>query len=412
MSYLQFLTRNLRWLSGGFLLLFFSSFGQTFYVALSTGHIRAAFDLTSGEYGSLYMLATLVSALVLPVVGQIVDRYSVVKVVVFTIVMLAGACLLMALSQSVWLLTVALFGLRLFGQGMMTHIALTTMGRWYEENRGKAVSVTSLGFNTGQVLLPVVFVIVAGFLDWRQSWMAAALALLLIAMPAIVALMRAERTPHSKGTTAASETGRQWTRSQMLRDPLFWLTTPGVLAPPFIGTGIFFHQDHILATRGWSLDLFAYGLVVMTTISIIASLLTGVVVDRKSAVVVLPLFLLPLGFGCLVLAFVTGPGALICFMALLGISMGITMALFGSLWPEIYGTLHLGSIRSFIMALMVLFSALGPGVMGWFIDFGVLLSTQFFIMGAYCLIAAMALWASSAKFRQRNIAFIKAQVTV
>ncbi len=412
MSYFQFLTQNMRWLAGGFLLMFFSSFGQTYYVALSTGPIRAAFDLTSGEYGSLYMLATLSSALVLPAVGQIVDRYSVPAVVAFTTALLALACMLVALAQSVWLLTVALFGLRLFGQGMMTHIGLTTMGRWYEENRGKAVSVSSVGFSAGQVAFPVLFVIAAGFLDWRQSWMAASLALLLIAMPAIILLMRVERVPKSETLAAAKETGRQWTRAEVLRDPLFWLTTLGVLAPPFIGTAIFFHQDHILTTRGWPVDLFATGLVVMTTISVITSLLTGVIVDRKSAVAVLPLFLLPLGSGCLALAMVAGPSALIVFMALLGVSMGITLAIFGSLWPEIYGTRHLGSIRSFIMALMVLFSAFGPGVMGWFIDFGVMLSTQFFVMGAYCLCAAAALAVSSLKFRQRRSAFSEAQATI
>jgi MFS family permease len=85
MQYFQFLKQNMRWLAGGFLLTLFSSFGQTFFIALSTGHIRKAFDLTSGEYGSIFMVATLASALILPFVGQIVDRFSVVKVTTYTV---------------------------------------------------------------------------------------------------------------------------------------------------------------------------------------------------------------------------------------------------------------------------------------------------------------------------------------
>ncbi len=401
MSYFKFLTQNLRWLAGGFLLSFFSSFGQTYFVALSTGPIRAAFDLTSGEYGTLYMVATLVSALALPFLGQIVDRYSVSAVSSFTILMLALACFVVAYAQSIWLLIAAMFGLRLFGQGMMSHVALTAMGKWYEENRGKAVSIASLGFSAGQALLPLAFVGLVSFLDWRLGWVVAGVVLVVVALPAIAALMRVERIPRGTASEPTVEKGRQWQRSEVLRDPLFWLTATGILAPPFIGTAIFFHQDHLLVQRGWTLELFAFGMVIMTVVSVISGLLAGAAVDRASAISMLPLFLLPLGAGCLSLALVSGPIALLIFMALLGISMGISLAIFGSLWPEAYGTRHLGSIRSFIMALMVLFSALGPGVMGWLIDAGVPLTTQFFMMGAYCLAAAALLAVSSVKFKRR-----------
>ncbi len=74
------------------------------------------------------MLATLASAMTLPFLGKIVDRYSIAAVGGATIFMLAMACVVLALSQSVFLLVLALFGLRLFGQGMMTHVALVAMG--------------------------------------------------------------------------------------------------------------------------------------------------------------------------------------------------------------------------------------------------------------------------------------------
>ncbi len=403
MSYLHFLGNNLRWLTGGFLLTAFSSFGQTFYIALSTGHIRQAFDLTSGEYGSIYMLATLASAMILPFVGQIVDRISVVSVSMITMIMLAISCLLIAIAQSQLLLLVALFGLRLFGQGLMTHIAITAMGRWYAENRGKAVSIASLGFNVGLILFPVIVVLLLRLFDWRQIWLGAAAVMVLVALPSIVLLLRVERLPQSVVTSSSIASGRQWTRSQMLADPLFWLTTFGVLAPSFIGTAIFFHQDYLLSTRGWPLDLFAWGLVIMTIISIISGLISGIAIDRYNSISLLPMFLLPMGLGCLSLAAIDAPIALLAFMALLGIGMGLTSSLTGTLWPEIYGTLHLGSIRSLVMAMMVLFSALGPGVVGWLIDFGVSLSTQLYYMGLYCAIATVALLYCSRRYQQRLI---------
>ena len=129
MKFLLFLRDNARWLAGGFLLTFFSSFGQTFFISLSAGNIREEYGLSHGGFGTLYMVATLGSALTLPYLGQIVDRYSVRKVAMFIVPMLALATVSMALSSHIVQLAVTIYLLRLFGQGMMTHTAFTAMGR-------------------------------------------------------------------------------------------------------------------------------------------------------------------------------------------------------------------------------------------------------------------------------------------
>ena len=405
MSYFGFIKTNLRWLLGGFLLTMFSSFGQTFYIALSTGHIREAFGLTSGEYGSIYMVATLASAIVFPFVGQIVDRLSVVRVVTITVVGLMLACLAMAKSQSIILLVLALFGLRLFGQGMMTHISITAMGRWYAENRGKSISIASMGFAAGQAFLPVTFVTLVAIVGWRDAWIVAAITMLVVALPSITALMWVERMPQSEAVGEHVGSMRQWTRAEMLRDPLFWITNIGVLAPPFIGTAIFFHQDFLLSTRGWPVELFALTFAWMTIVTVLSSLVSGWAVDRTSAVNLLPIFLAPMGLGCLVLAFVHAQYAIVLFMTFLGISSGMIAILHGALWPEVYGTKNLGSIRSLVTALMVLFSALGPGVIGWLIDFGVSLDSQFLGMAIYMFVASLTLLYCSREYDRRKLEY-------
>ena len=89
MQFLTFLRDNARWLGGAFLLTFFSIVGQTTFIALSAGHIRREFDLSNGDWGVVYMIGTLGSALTLPYLGQIVDRFSVRKVVLLVLPMLA-----------------------------------------------------------------------------------------------------------------------------------------------------------------------------------------------------------------------------------------------------------------------------------------------------------------------------------
>ena len=153
MSYFAFVRDNVRWLAGGFLLTFFSSFGQTFFISLSAGSIRSEFGLSHGEFGSVYMIATLASALTLSQLGKIVDSLSVSRVALIIIPLLALFAASMAFANSLVLLVLAIFGLRLFGQGMMTHNAITAMGRWYVAQRGRAVSVASLGHQVGEAAL-------------------------------------------------------------------------------------------------------------------------------------------------------------------------------------------------------------------------------------------------------------------
>lgn len=403
MQFLPFLRDNARWLAGGTALTFFSSFGQTFFVSLSAGGIRAEYGLSHGAWGSLYMLATLASAASLPLVGQSVDRYSVSRVTAATVIMLAAACFAMAWSTHVAVLLVVIYLLRLFGQGMMTHIAMTAMGRWYASNRGRAVSIAAIGVNIGEALLPISFVVFAAQFGWRNAWIAGALLLLLIALPGITAAMSSERKPQATDTVSAKPAVRDWTRAEVLRDPLFYIMLTGVLAPAFIGTTIFFHQVHLSELRGWPPEVFAASFALMSGMVICCALVAGQLVDKFSAVQLLPTYLVPLGAACLVLGQFDGHWSAFAFMALLGVSYGISTTLFGALWPEIYGTAHLGAVRSFIVATMVFATALGPGVTGFLIDADVSYPFQITLMGIYCLVVTF-LMIAAARIARRRIA--------
>jgi hypothetical protein len=89
-------------------------------------------------------------------------------------------------------------------------------------------------------------------------------------------------------------------------------------------------------------------------------------------------------------------------MVFLGISYGISATLFGALWPEIYGTVHLGSVRSITVSAAVLSTAAGPGLTGTLIDRGISLPTQMNYLGVYCVLVAAAMTAASAVLRRRD----------
>ncbi|MEE8308517.1 MAG: MFS transporter, partial [Gammaproteobacteria bacterium] len=177
----------------------------------------------------------------------------------------------------------------------------------------------------------------------------------------------------------------------------------GVLAPGFIGTTIFYHQNYMTALNDWPPQLFSQSLVVLAMTTVVFALASGAIIDRVGANRVLPFFLLPLSAACFAMA-ISGPAwSLFLVMVLLGISYGISSTLFGSLWPENYGVVYLGSIRAVTVSAMVLATAAGPGLTGTLIDLGIALPTQMIFIGAYCLLATGAMAIAALALRRRVV---------
>jgi len=401
---LAFLKENIRWIAGGFTLTFFSSFGQTYFISASISEWRAAFDLSHGEFGRLYMFATLASAMCLPFLGRLLDIVKPDRIIATVIPVLAAGALLAAYATSVSVLIAAIFVLRLFGQGMMTQIALTTTGRWFVAQRGRAVSLVVMGHHGGEATIPLAFAALTIAYGYRMGWTVAAIILLVVGLPFAFWCYHKPRVPLGQRSTEELELPelRSWTRGEVLRDPIFWLLLTGVLAPAFVGTTIFYHQNYLTELHGWPQHTFAASLTVMALTTVTCALIAGAAIDKFGARSVLPYFLLPLASACFVLGGSESAATLFLVMVLLGVSYGISSTLFGSLWPDIYGTENLGAIRSITVSAAVLSTAAGPGLTGTLIDQGVELPNQLTFLGGYCLLAAGAMTVASVSLQRRD----------
>jgi len=168
---------------------------------------------------------------------------------------------------------------------------------------------------------------------------------------------------------------RQWTRAEVLRDPRFYMVVPAALAPSFFFTGFFFHQVHLVETKGWALDWWGAAFALYAGASLLATLVTGALVDRLGAARLLPWFPVPLGLGLLVLSQSSLPLVGLVFLTLTGVTAGWTVTVMGPFWAEVYGVLHLGAIKALGAALSVFSSALSPFLLGWLIDTGIAVDT-------------------------------------
>lgn len=370
-SYFQFIRENAPFLATGALLSFLSAFGQTFFVAIFAGDIRTEYGLSHGDWGLIYMLGTAASAVAMVFAGGLADKFRVRTLGISVAAMLALACFAMAYNTATLLLPVIIFALRFMGQGMMSHTAVVAMARWFVATRGKAIAVAALGYMIGEATLPLTFVWLKTFADWRTLWIASGIFTLAM-IPVLIALLRFERTPQSVIAENASPgmKGVHWTRADALCHPLFWALIPIVMFFPAFATAFWFHQVHFAEIKGYShLSLVAV-FPIGTGVLAVSSIAYGWLIDRIGAKAILPYHLLPL-----VVAFTLHWSAdhlawtalAVCLMGLAG---GGQITVLMAIWSEFYGTRHIGSIKSAAAAVMVLGSAIGPGLSGWLIDAG------------------------------------------
>ncbi|MHA1113316.1 MAG: MFS transporter, partial [Alphaproteobacteria bacterium] len=293
-------------------------------------------------------------------------------------------------------LALAIYVLRFAGQGLMSHVSATSMARYFDADRGKAMSIASLGMPLGEGFLPLATVALIGALGWRPSLLSIGLAVAVILVPAALWLLRGHGARHAEMMTRNQGAGagpgavrRQWTRGEVMRDKRFYMLLPAVVASPFLMTGFVFHQVHLASAKGWSLTWLATCFLGFAAAKIAASLVLGPLVDRFGARRLLPWALPVLALAFLVLAIFDHPLAALAYMTFAGLNVGASVTIGGALWPELYGVIHLGAIRAMTAAIMVLSTAVAPVSMGWLIDRGVGIETLASLGVAYVLASAV-----------------------
>ena len=378
-----------------------SSFGQTFFISIFAGEIRTVHGLSNGQWGGIYTIGTGASAVAMVWAGALTDRFRARVLAPVVLCGLALACLAMSVADSVVMLIVVIFALRLCGQGMTSHISIVSMSRWFVASRGKALAFATLGFAVGEALLPIGFVTLkAAGTDWRTLWRVAAV-LILCGLAVILLLLRRERTPQSYAAEdhAAGMGGHHWTCGEAVRHWLIWAMLPALIAPPAFGTAFMFHQVAFAQAKGWAhIGLVSY-FPLYTAIAVLSGLTWGWLLDRHGAGRLLPFAHLPAVvafslFGWTDQLGITGLG-----LAFYAMTAGAQATLPSAFFAEYFGTRHVGSIKAVTAAAMVLGSALGPGITGAALDAGISLSTQYALIALWFLCGAGLMTVATARAR-------------
>ena len=376
----------------GLLLTFFSSFGQTFLLSLYVPSIEELLGISNTEFGTIYAVATIGSAITLPWLGGYFDKIHTTGYTLMVIGGLMIALLLLSFSYHVILVVLGFYGLRLFGQGLMTHTSVSTMARYFGLDRGKAIGAASLGHPAGEASLPILITLLMGVIGWRGALQVSALTCALVVAPLAIFLLSRSKIrirAYRMQNHAAREGKRKVEVRKIFRDRRFWIITPVIFMIGFTNTAIFFFQLKLGEAKGWSPEWVAGSLSAFALAGALGMTGVGSLVDRFSARRLFPFYMTPYLLGLLALILfdhrLVYPVALI----LIGIGHGTGRTIKDAMLAEIYGSDIIGQIRSLFITVMVVSTALGPILFGILLDQNVSYSVIFTVVFIATLFATL-----------------------
>jgi MFS family permease len=379
--------------------------GQTVGVSAFTDHLIQATGLSRLHLSNTYLLGTVTSGLLLPWGGRMLDRYGARRVAMLASTLLAATLVYLAFSDRLghgvtealaipgWfamsaILVVGFTLLRFSGQGMLTMVSRTMLGKWFDRRRGFAAGTSGVFVSFTFAAAPLVLSTLVRTTDWRSAWLVLAgvvgLGMGLIAWafyrdnPEECGLrMDGEPAPapRSEGTSqpkrpATESESHDSTRGQALRTGGFWAVTLALSSHGLIITGITFHIVDLGAESGLSESRAVSIFLPMAVLSTSIGYVVGIASDRMRILALLVAMMGALAVALLSVAHLGVPWLYWSSVAGLGAAGGFFGPMSTVALPRFFGRTHLGAISGVQMMCMVVSSALGPTILAasrqWF----------------------------------------------
>ena len=365
----NFIHKNFNLLFFGFLIAFSSGFGQTFFISLFSNDFRATFNLSNTEFGSIYSIATVLSAITIIWAGKLIDTVNLKKYTLTIVFGMAIACLMASLAFNIFFLFLTIYFLRLFGQGLMGHTSRTTIARYFNTNRGKALAISGFGFYIGEMIYPIIIVFLILTIGWRLTWFSSSIFVFVILGLSFYFLLRNNNFKIEKNLNNNTDFQQvSLRRRDVLKDTKFYIYLPLSLLMSFTVTGFLFHQVFIADIKSWTMMNLAQSFIFFAVSGLIGSIFSGLLVDKFTGRKLIPFHLIPMALILVSLLFSNHVYILYLYMAGLGFSNGFTENISNSLWAEMYGVNNLGSIKALLTFFGVLASASSPFLYGILLD--------------------------------------------
>lgn len=364
--------------------------GQTVGVSVFTDPLKDALGLTRNQFSNAYMIGTLVSSFFVSRAGVLFDRYGARYVAFFATLILACALLLCSVSVQIsegiqsllniksWavpfgLITTLFFLMRFSGQGVLTMASRNMVMMWFDKNRGKVNSISSIAISLGFSSSPILLNRLIEDNGWELSWQLLALSLVIFSF-FILQLYRNKPEdfdlqvdgaliPEDEVELEAKELNL--TLKEAIRTRLFWMFGLILAFNSFLITGFTFHVISIFSSQGYSkgqaIAIFLPISVIAITVSLIGNVLSDYI-NHKIYLYIMLASAIVASCGLIYLSSLFGVYALIGGLGILG---GLFAVVHAVSWPRFFGRDHLGAITGKVMSFLVIASAVAPSLFSY-----------------------------------------------
>ncbi len=358
----------------GFVITLSVGLGQTFFIAQFIPEIQKDLGISRSEVSFVYSLATFIASFNLSYIGGLLDRIKPLRYFFLVSTLLALGLGTLSLSTNLVFLFIGFYLLRGFGQVPLGLLINTTVTKYYGKNRGKLLTLVGLGRSCSEGILPISLITLIGYFGWRGSLGIFAGIFLVLTIPlALYFIPRFPTTPvYEENTLSAkkSDKMKNWSWKEVFSSkwPIFIMLNNALI--PFILTGLFFQQASIAEFKGWTMRDMALSYSAFSIIHICGSFIWGPLIDKFTAKNIQPFVLIPLLFGLIVLMNTEATFGAYIYMALVGLSIGISSMVRNTFWAEVFGTENLGQIKGKDSNVLVIGTSIAPILYAWLLDQG------------------------------------------
>jgi predicted MFS family arabinose efflux permease len=333
-----------------------------FAAGVFIGPITQELGIGRGVMSSAVGLSSVMTALTIPFLGRLIDRFSVRPILLISIVAFALATA--ALSQLQPFLLFPLFAVSgICGAAQTATPYSKVVVGWFDRERGLALGIMLVGVGLGGVLTPQLAGFLVAHFGWRMAYAGMGVAIILIAFVPTAIFIRERHRTSSRGEamqlpglTFAEAISCSWQFCFLMI--AFFLVSVGV-------NGIIIHVVPLLTDRGMSASAATAILSVSGIAGMVSRVICGYLMDKIYAPYVgIGFFLLPLMGVALFASGLDGYAPLLG-MICVGAGLGAEIDLMSFLIARYFGLRAFGALHGLIFSAFLLGQAGGAGVMGW-----------------------------------------------
>ena len=374
--------------------------------------ILAEFGWDRGLTAGAFSFGFLVSAVLSPTLGRLMDRRGPRLVMEFGAGIMAAGLLLATLVRQPWHLYLTLGVLVGGGSVCLGYTGQALfLPNWFVRRRGLAMSLAFSGVGVGSIILLPWLQTLIGRSGWRAACWALAVIVLVLLVPLNLLLKRrpqdmglepdGDAASHETRATQAANivdpvwAAVDWTLGRAARTARFWWLVAGYFGGLFSWYAVQVHQTKYLIEIGWSPTYAAWALGFVSLVAIPGQIALGHLSDRVGREWVWTVG--SLGFAICYLALIlmreAPTPALLWLMVVSQGALGYGLtSVVGAIPAEIFQGRHYGAIFGTLMLSAIAGGAVGPWLTGVIYDATGSYTPAFWIAIGCSVSSAVAIW--------------------